>query len=368
MADIRGDAGQRIAKSGRRRRLAARALLAGFALLLALIVAECAVRILAPQPASWLAVYRRHPTLSTYTIQQNVDESVDTGETRWRCITDADGFRVSASPPAKQAHGSVLCLGDSFTFAHGVDHEESFVGLLDANPSVPFRFINAGMLGYGPVQYLQILRLQLEQGLAPAQVLVAVFLGNDFHDCVWSKDLPVVDGLLLHHKAPVRMFLKQHSHLYRVASKALHGVAQHDAEGSEPERELVDPARWSEGTLATARARFEEAFTGMAETCRDRAIPLHVVLIPMRRTILAASRPESGAPNDNARLPNTVALEILRTLEIHVTDLTDLYAGAPIGEHFFEIDGHLTPSGHRVAADAIAPMLAAPAPPGDTPR
>src|SRR5690606_15590926 len=62
------------------------------------VIGEAFLRLAAPQPASWFDVYRRHPTLPFYALQADVDQTIDTGETRWRLLTDGDGFRVSAPP------------------------------------------------------------------------------------------------------------------------------------------------------------------------------------------------------------------------------------------------------------------------------
>ena len=115
-----------------------------------------------------------------YSLQPNVQRLVDTGETRWVIITDDQGFRTSRTKIDKHGGGTVLCLGDSFTFGHGVDYEQTFVGLLDADTTVPYRFVNAAIPGHGPVQYEQVLEYLLGNKLDVDRVLVTVFLGNDF--------------------------------------------------------------------------------------------------------------------------------------------------------------------------------------------
>ena len=63
--------GGRTAKPGwcHLRRLA----LLGVATIIAVLVAEVAVRVLRPQPPSWHAIYRRHPVFPFHALQPNLD-------------------------------------------------------------------------------------------------------------------------------------------------------------------------------------------------------------------------------------------------------------------------------------------------------
>ena len=81
-----------------------------------IVIGELGVRLAAPQPASWLDVYRRHPTLPFYTLAPHVERFIDTGETRWTVFTDEHGYRVSqrdakASRPTDTARPVALVLG-----------------------------------------------------------------------------------------------------------------------------------------------------------------------------------------------------------------------------------------------------------------
>src|SRR5690606_5372855 len=129
----------------------------------------------------------------------------------------------------------VLVLGDSFTFGHGVDYERTFVASLAAREP-ELRFVNEGVPGYGPVQYRQLLELALARGTRPRAVFVVLFVGNDFQDCIWSKDLPVYEGVL-GARAGVKDLVRRRSHLYRllarvyhVKSGAAHRSARHELE------------------------------------------------------------------------------------------------------------------------------------------
>jgi len=273
------------------RRKKGRRLLLKLALLLfggcvALTLGEAAVRIISPQPPSWLDVYRRHPTLDVFALQPNVDRFVDTGETRWTVYTDGSGFRISKGQNDDADLPVALWLGDSMTFAHGVDHRDSFVGLLNANEGRRYRFVNAAVPAYGPVQYRQTLEYLLEQGLNPRVVLVATFMGNDFYDCVWNKDRPVVDGIIGKRRT-LKGFIKRRSHLYRLVSKVYHQLALGEAGARKSEEELSLEESWKHGILKQGLERYRIEFNRIADICRERSISLLVVLIPPRSTVKA---------------------------------------------------------------------------------
>lgn len=86
------------------------------------------------------------------------------------------GFRGDALGFSRP--GSVMFLGDSFTFGLGVNDDEVFTGLLDQSNGQ--NFTNAGMPGYSTDQQL----LLLEDLLAykPEVLVWVVYLGNDLLD------------------------------------------------------------------------------------------------------------------------------------------------------------------------------------------
>ena len=68
---------------------------------------------------------------------------------------DSLGIRVEA--PGRQtdlAAPSVLFIGGSFTFGHGVEYDESFVGRLAVRDHLPYQAVNLGVQGYGTDQAL----------------------------------------------------------------------------------------------------------------------------------------------------------------------------------------------------------------------
>jgi len=320
---------------------------------LGLVAAELALRLFAPQAKSWLEIYRRHPRLPFHGLQPELEDEVDTGENRWTVITDAHGFRTNREPPAADATRPLaLWLGDSFTFAHGVDHAESWVGRLAADPRRRYRHVNAAVPALGLVHYRQILEDALAQGIAPDLVLVATYVGNDFHDCVWSKDEPVRDGVI-GNRGGLKAFLKRRLHLFRFLARLRQATGV--AAGPDPFRatreQLYDEASWEEAPLQEARQRYRDEAVRIGEICRERGIEVAALVIPTGDVLgpLEGEEPLGGEP----LRPVDEALEAFAAAGIPAVDATQAFAGRTRAEVYFRFDGHLTPAGHGLVVDAL---------------
>lgn len=328
--------------------------LSGAGLVLALCAAEGLVRLALPQPVSWLAIYRTHPDLPIYSIDADLSTFVDTGESAWTVHTDGQGHRAAA-PEARgvpEARGRVLVMGDSFTFGNGVDHEQTFVSLLDAAVGGDPSFVNCGTPGYGPLQYGMVLEHELAREPLPRAVLLCPYLGNDFQDTVWDKPIDPRAG-----KSTGRVRLKdrvkERSHLYRLASKAWHRLRP--SREHRVAHELFSVKAWEAPFLSRAEERFEAAIAAIVEGCRSRSVPLAICLIPPEHTV----RDERGDdPDHDPNLPVTRARALLAGLDAEVLDLTPLLRELGADRAFWPLDGHLSPAGHRAVADAVAPVVA----------
>lgn len=328
------------------------------ATLVSIAVAEFVVRIAAPQPPSWLGIYREHPVLP-YALQSDASYRIETGETEWSVHADHGGLRVGASPPPVIPGAPLLLvLGDSFAFGHGVDFEQSFAGLLAADGSL--RVANAALPGWGPVQYRRMLDFQLAEGRVPDRILLAIYVGNDFHDCVWERDVPVHNGIL-GDPGGLRSFVKRNSHLYRLVSKAFHTLvrpASDDRYGTM--KQLARSSAWTQPPLATALPAFQKAIEEIAATAAARHIDLRAVVIPTRETVEARVRGVAPTADWDPALPNEKAAAILTASGIPFVDVTDALAKSGAGPSYLPLDGHLTQLGNRIVAEAVTALLAAP--------
>ncbi len=312
------------------------------------VVAELVLRIALPQRPSWLSVYRVREAPIFYGLREGASEVIDTGESRWTVTIDEAGFRCG--PSRAVAPQGALFLGDSFTFGHGVDYEQSFVGLLAArDPSR--RFLNAAVPGHGPIQYRAMLEDRLRQLPDIAEVFVVVYLGNDFHDCFWNKNLPVVDGAL-GAEASLRGTLKKHLHLYRLVSRIWHVVsANRETTTRESILELFRPASWQQGPLAQAKDVFQRECQAMQQACATRKVPLRFVLLPAEESLRVSGK--TLAADDDVGLPAKVAAEVLQRAGVPFLDLTPRFQ-AEDKTLYFPIDRHLNPEGNRLVAEAVA--------------
>lgn len=72
---------------------------------------------------------------------------------------DEIGSRVGAPGESHDPTApTVLLVGDSYTFGHGVPYEETFAGRLASRPDFPFQVVNLGVQAYGTDQSLLMLR------------------------------------------------------------------------------------------------------------------------------------------------------------------------------------------------------------------
>ncbi len=339
-------------------------LLLAFTLVFCLVFAELAIRIVAPQPTSWLAIYREHPTLPFYALEPEARDQVETGETSWSVVTDAAGERVATGLAATtNASDCVdLWLGDSYAFGHGLDYEHAFVGLLAGRSAGRTR--NAAVAGYGPVQYRMTLEHRLAEPLEIAGLWLATYVGNDFNDTLQDKDVVVSDGILGNDPG-IKSFLKRNLHLYRLATAVYHQLAtEAESPYARMLEELARPQAWRKGPLVQAAEIYERELAAIDRLARGAGVAPRVVVIPTREAVeqarLAAATPPATTTPPNAHdasrdalLPVAKAREILDRLQIAYVDLTPVLAARPTEETYFRFDGHLTEEGSHLAADAI---------------
>ena len=91
---------------------------------------------------------------------------------------DAIGARV-ASPGqiSDPAAPTVLLVGCSYTFGHGLPYEETFAGRMAATPAFPLQVVNLGVQGYGTDQAL----LWLQRNFARFNVKAVVYTFLEDH-------------------------------------------------------------------------------------------------------------------------------------------------------------------------------------------
>ena len=96
----------------------------------------------------------------------------------WITLTiDENGYRNSA---INQTEVDIVILGDSITFA-----KDSKVEIGDLFREEGLSALNLGMSGYGPQYYRDVYKKYvIEKGIKHKNVIVNIFVGNDFSDAV----------------------------------------------------------------------------------------------------------------------------------------------------------------------------------------
>jgi hypothetical protein len=260
---------------------------------------------------------------------------------------------------------TALWLGDSFAFGHGVDWEDSLVGLVEARvPAV--RQVNAAVPGYGPTQYREVLEQLLGEGERFDYVFVVTYVGNDFHDLLWNKDFPVHDGVI-GHRGDLKSLLKSHLHIYRLVSAAYHRLAE-DPESPYQRTldELGDPEAWTSGALARAEERFVHEMTRIRDLSLASGADVGFVIVPTREAV-AAARDDAPADASGPLLPVSRARSTLAELGAAVFNATEALAADPPARLYFPFDGHFDREGNRRVADSLVARWTLECPRGPNP-
>lgn len=360
--------------------LLAGAILLSGSTLVALLLAELAVRVAAPQQLGVMRpdVWQPADTVG-WTFRPGIDITMNTGERDARILTDRDGFRVGARGRLA-GDRTVLLLGDSFMAALQVDHEESLAGLMEAGlPSMVGATVavrNAGVVAWDPPQYL--LRARSLLGREPYDlVLVAVYLGNDVVDTALDYFAPrepvarlrvrvprglgggeVADALV----RPVDQYLRERSHLHVLLRNQLQFLRM---------RLGLSSAYFPEGLRIQEADEPRWAFTAdlLAEIQREaeaHGIPTLFVLIPsdfqVDTALLDAHAWAFGIELEDVDLeqPNRLLRREMEARGLEVVDalpaLREAFARGVYG--YGRVDSHFSPEGHRVTWELLAPRLA----------
>lgn len=337
--------------AARRRRLVTKFLLLAISVGFSFVLAEVFLRIAVPQPKSWLDIYQSRAGSRSYGLQSDAQRVVSTGEAIWTVTTDGQGHRKCGVGARPDTAPTALVLGDSFTFGEGVSDDDTFVARLAARSDTQFRFVNAGVSGYGPVQY----RMVLEDWLAaknpcPQVTIIVVFTGNDFHDCIWSKNTPVVNGVL-GDTGGLRSWLKRNLHLYRGASKIWQGsgLGGNDQRAAQYRILMNNPEEWEKPPLLDAWPIFCAEIKRIAEICRSNGGNVLGVIIPSRDLV--------ELPTTTASIPTERAAGAFNAAKTRFIDTTTALRHLGPSKAYLRYNGHLTPEGNAAVAEAIAPFI-----------
>ena len=262
--------------------------------------------------------------------------------------TNSRGLRERELPLAKPSGTRrVVFVGDSVTFGAGVEDDEPFPRLLEADVNAstagPIETVNTGVVGYNTVQELA----RLEQAGLPYQpdVVVLTFVVNDLLETFSIFDHQYEPTGLL---AGPKIWLRRNSHLYRFVQQMYWRLGQELRRAREGPTE---PLR--------KRDRVDERLATLAEmvrTTRTSGASFLLVLYPDN-----LGDPVSPGPSGE-RLTVREELERFAAREqVPLFDLTTALGDVrdPRARQYrLREDPHPSPEGHRVIADALrAPLI-----------
>ena len=347
------------------------------ALVVALLLAEVLIRVVAPQQLIRIETGVWHPQDTVgYTFHAQLDRPINTGERTVRLRTDRDGFRIGA---AGRADGDtrILIMGDSFFGALQVEYEQSFPGLvqdrLHSDGSVAVR--NAAVPGWDPAQYWYRTASLVTQD-SFALTVVGVYIGNDAV-ALPPEPIAPVEPLIVHHLRwprslawsevvnawlrPVNDWLEAHSHLaVFLKRESKTGLMRL---GLTPEyfpvefrkSEATSP-RWS--NTADILARLEGASVAAGA-------PVVFLLIPTPFQVDSAvfAQYVAGFAIDPEQVdleqPTRLLAAAMRERGLEVVDALPAFREAHAGgvNLYGRVDRHLSPEGHELLWEVAAPAI-----------
>ncbi len=384
-SETAGDRQPRPRLGDRLRDLGGKLVLAFVATLVALGGAEGIVRLVRPQQL--VALPRGDVWMAADVLgwkhRPNADTRINTGERDVRFCTDHQGFRIGERGRI-DSDVSLLLIGDSFTEAIQVEHEQSFAGLLEE--SLP-RFVgrpvairNAGVAKWNPNHYLLAARLLIKADCHDcyAALVVCLYAGNDV--VTWRQSRfsprPEIARQRHHFRVPVALssseliaavlyplndILKSRSHLFVLAKSSAETLLMHFGLTASYLPAVINvEAEKSEGWDITADIAADIA--GLAEANGVRA---YFVLIPAAYQVDQAVRRKylTGFGVDPAdvdfELPSRKLVAAFGDRGLVLIDLlADFRQASATGEQLYgKVDRHLSPRGHARLAAVLSPIL-----------
>jgi hypothetical protein len=340
---------------------------------------ELMVRLLLPQvlPVDAPQIYRPDDTIG-WRRNANVRALANTGDRDVVVCTDALGDRISCTEPhAAGCARRILVIGDSFVEALGVPFEETAWARIERDTGACVDV--AGVGGYEPSQYLQLLRERVRDNRTAYDLVVAsMFVGNDFvsdserlppPQSVWKQPVRLLpEGLdadsLVRWLHPYDQWLESRSHAYVALRFAIRNLRDPGDVGMYGLPIALVRDRLTDEILdATTRA-----FELMAEEVAHTGGLLLVTTVPVRVQVLDPSGtklrqwfPSLASAIDMDLVGKALVPRLQRiTGVVAVVDLLPALRKQATPDYWGVHDQHLSSRGHEVWFAALrGPVRAA---------
>ena len=333
---------------------------------------EIGFRLLAPQPTK--ASVAVIPDLEMiYRLPANARGTDVKAEFAISIRTNGLGLRDRDYPPAKPpgAVRRILVLGDSMTFAEGVEAEETYPKVLERALEARhgrgrYEVINAAVRGYGNDQELMLFQ-RLVPAYRPDVALLAFFAVNDPDDNVYGNLFALDDGRLVRralsaesspkYRYYVRQARIQNFPGYAFAIRHSHALNWLRRRWALREfvREFGVPGESRDAAGEEQAWQLTRAIlTAWVDSARREDIRPLLVLIPSPKQVVEGR--DEPADGRAARV-----LALARELRVNAFDPRPALRAARAGATplYWPKDGHLTPRGHQVVAAFLEDRLTA---------
>ena len=283
-----------------------------------------------------------------------------------------NSYSCRGPEPGPKEKARWLATGDSFTFAEQVDEEDTFAQRLARSRDV--EVINAGADGYGTIQ-ARLRYEDLDPKLGIDKVLLTFFVGNDLSDdylypvlARQSEGISEEVPLRSLQPDPLIAFLSRHSYLYgqwRMRQRRERLSGANDSERQRWQNELrmftaagsdwMDKHAWAS---RKALKDLRDAVAARGDTLLVAVAPPAFEVVPERAE---ATFTLVGLGDEKLALdgPADTVKAMLGELGIATCDLVAplraaVAEGRPV---YLRYDGHWTPEGHAVVAEALNACL-----------
>ena len=340
--------------------------LATVSVVVSVVVAEAVASLAHGGAYPFLNVFERDAELGVR-LRANASTRVRSRSGRVTNIrTNSLGFRGrewdGTHTPARDAV-RVLLLGDSQMFGYGVDERSYLAAQLEEGGRITV--LNASVPTWGPPDYVIALR-SLAPQYRPRFVLFVANAANDWFEPVPNRRRTTAqDGWATRFGTPpapwfpFREYVMGRSHL----ALGVRQITSYVGDAQLPPSQSALRLKTDLGTLRRGTPPHRSTVTpnlkAAVDVCAELGCEVIAVALPLDVQVNAAEWAKyRAAPADltdtEALLDDFVA--DARELQVAAVNLLPPLRGAEPGA-FLDDDYHLSPKGHRVVADAIAPLL-----------
>lgn len=280
----------------------------------------------------------------------------------WGKAWNSDALRGTPEPEEfTDETFNLVFLGDSFTYGYRLEAPQAFPALVgrlvaDARPELDVRVANFGWTSSSPLLSLRRLR-DIGERYRPDLVVLCVDM-TDFHDDIRWRNMLDRRGLYtLYDKLPISVKV-----LDAVVPDAFARVVAWSVGGSPVPRYFI-----TEAPLEETRRWMQPLADNVAEIdrwCADHGAEFVLVVLPRAYQYSEREAPENWEADRYTVLgpysaePFRFFEELAPSAPYPIVPLLDDFRETHVFPTCFRDDSHWNPSGHRVAADAIARALA----------